>query len=98
MEMVQVENRFPGVTRVFNFCAPSHHDCHKVNGRCTMVVTIFKPSLMEQVNEQPHVLPNYQMAETERNDNLSNLGSSARDQYLNEFCQRQRTRKVPKVK
>jgi len=63
-----------------------------------MVVTLLKPSLMERVNEQPHVLPNYQMAETERNDNLSNLGSSARDQYFNEFCQRQRTRKVPKVK
>jgi len=98
MEMVQVENHFPGVTMVFNFSAPSHHDCHKVNGRCTIVVTLLKPSLMERVNEQPHVLPNYQMAETERNDNLSNLGSSARDQYLNEFCQRQRTRKVPKVK
>jgi hypothetical protein len=63
-----------------------------------MVVTLLKPSLMEQVNEQPHVLPNYQLAETERNDNLSNMGSSAGVQYLNEFCQRRRTRKVPKKK
>jgi len=61
-----------------------------------MVVTLLKPSLMEQVNEQPLVLPNYQLVETERNDNLSNLGRSAGFQYLNEFCQRRRTRKVPK--